>query len=145
MGADVARGGALPKLSPPQKGIAVRAASYSVIAIVGAILIAGCASGPGLSSAEMMRARTLIDQAEKANTREFAASELEFARDKLNRAERAAQEGREAEAERLAMQAALDAEYATAKAGSSEAEKAAVELDRSLETLRHESTSRPIP
>ncbi len=112
--------------------------------LAGALALAGCASQPERPSAEMTRAQTVIDQAEKkAETQQFAASDLQQARDKLNQAELAAKDGRNAEAERLAMQASLDAEYASAKAGNAEAEKAAEELERSIEALRQEAASKP--
>ena len=119
--------------------------STPIPALALAALLAGCAAAPERPTAEMTRARTLIDQAEKQNTQQFAAAELEQARDKLNQAERAAQEGREAESERLAMQAALDAEYAAAKTRNGEAQKAAGELDQSLESLRQESSRSQTP
>ncbi len=106
------------------------------------LLAAGCAGAPERPTADMTRASTLIEQAEKQNSREFAAAELEQARAKLGAAQRAADDGREAEANRLAMQAALDAEYAAAKAASNEAVKAAEELDRSIQTLRQEAQLR---
>jgi Domain of unknown function (DUF4398) len=109
----------------------------AVIAL--ASLMTACASAPANPTADLTRARTLIEQAENDNTRQFAAAELEQARDKLGQAERAAEDGREAEADRLAMQAALDAEYARVKAGTAAAVKAADELDRSTDALRQET------
>lgn len=106
--------------------------------------LAGCASEPQRPSAELTRARTVIDQAEKkGDTQQFAASDLQQARDKLTQAELASKDGRNAEAERLAMQASLDAEYASAKAGNAEAQKAAEELERSIEALRQEAARKP--
>jgi hypothetical protein len=106
-------------------------------------IVAGCAGATERPSAELTRARSLIDQAGKQDTQQFAAAELELARDKLKRAEQAVEDGREAEAERLAMQAGLDAEYASVKANNVKAQKAADELAKSLETLRQESARRP--
>jgi hypothetical protein len=110
--------------------------------LTAALVVAGCAGAPERPTADMTRAQTLIDQAEKQNSREFAAAEIERARQKLSAAERAEADGREDEADRLAAQAALDAEFAAAKAASSEARKAADELDRSIQTLRQEAQAR---
>ncbi|HTL49053.1 MAG TPA: DUF4398 domain-containing protein [Steroidobacteraceae bacterium] len=118
-----------------------RTVTISAVALAAAL--AACASEPQRPSAEMARAQTLIKEADKGNTQQYAAAELQQAHDKLNQAELASKDGRNAEAERLAMQAALDAEYATAKARNAEAQKSAEELDRSLESLRQESARKP--
>ena len=118
-----------------------RIVTISAVALAAAL--AGCASEPQRPSAEMARAQTLIQEADKDSTQQYAAAELQQAHDKLNQAELASKDGRNAEAERLAMQAALDAEYATAKARNAEAQKSAEELDRSLESLRQESARKP--
>jgi Domain of unknown function (DUF4398) len=115
----------------------------TISAVALAAALTACATEPERPSAEMARAQTLIQEADKGNTQQYAAAELQQAHDKLNEAERASKDGRNAEAERLAMQATLDAEYATAKARNGEAQKAAEELDRSLESLRQESARTP--
>jgi hypothetical protein len=121
----------------------MRAGTFSISTVAIAAVLAGCASEPQRPSADMARAQTLIQEADKGNTQQYAAAELQQAHDKLNEAERASKDGRNEEAERLAMQATLDAEYATAKARHVEAQKAAEELDRSLESLRQESARSP--
>lgn len=110
-----------------------------------AVTLTACAATPEAPTAEMTRARTLIEQAEQQGAQQFAGAELERAREKLRRAEADVDQGNTEEAERMSMQAAVDAEYAAVKASSAEAQKAADELDQSLETLRQESTRTPAP
>lgn len=114
-------------------------------AIALAVTLTACAATPEAPTAEMTRARTLIEQAEQQGAQQFAGAELERAREKFRRAEADVDEGNTEEAERMAMQSAIDAEYAAVKASSGEAQKAAEELDQSLETLRQESTRTPAP
>jgi hypothetical protein len=114
-----------------------------ILSLAVAAALVGCASEPERPTAELTRARTLIDQAEKGNAQQFAAGELEQARGKLAQAERASKDGRAAESERLAMQAGLDAEYAAAKTRHLEAQKDAEALDRGTEELREEASKSP--
>jgi hypothetical protein len=112
-------------------------------------LSAGCASTPR-PTAEITRARTLIEQAEKAGAQRYAAVELDQARNKLRLAEAAAEDGKQDEARARANEAAADAELAQARTTSGEAEKAAEEVQRGTETLRQESerkqaTTSPTP
>jgi hypothetical protein len=107
-------------------------------AVVG-ILCAGCAT-TDRPVAEITRARTLIEQAEKAGAQQYAALELDQARNKLRLASAAAEDGKNDEARARANEAAADAELAQARAASGEAKKAADEVERSTETLQREST-----
>lgn len=107
-------------------------------------LVAGCAGNVERPTAELTRARTLVDQAEQAGAQRYAAAELEQARDKLRQADAMAEEGEAEEARQLAVEAALDAELATARTTSSEAQRAAREIERSVEVLRQEA-GRTVP
>jgi hypothetical protein len=107
------------------------------------LLAASCAGAPERPVEQLTRAKTLIDQAEKTGASRFAAAELERARSKLSAAETAASEGEQETARQLATEAALDAEYAAALAKAGEARKAAEEVEKSVESLREESTRRP--
>jgi hypothetical protein len=102
-------------------------------------IIAACASAPELPTEDMTRARTLIEQAEKAGAQRYAAVELESARDKLAQADNAARDGKEEIANERAAEAVADAQLANARAISGEARRAADELQRSNETLRQET------
>jgi poly-gamma-glutamate capsule biosynthesis protein CapA/YwtB (metallophosphatase superfamily) len=89
--------------------------------------------------AEITRAQTLIEQAEKAGAQRYAAAELDQARNKLRLASAAADDGKNDEARDRANEAAADAELAAARATSGEAEKAAAEVQRGTETLQREA------
>ena len=102
-------------------------------------LFAGCATRVERPVAEMARATTLIDQAEKAGAQRYAAAELQQARDKVNLADKAANDGKGDIALRLASEAAVDAELAVARTASGEAQRAAEELHRSTDTLQEEA------
>jgi hypothetical protein len=113
-----------------------RRIGFLVAAAVG-LICAGCASQPPVP--EITRARTLIEQAEKAGAQQYAAVELDQARNKLRLADAAADQGKTEEARARANEAASDAELAQAKATSSEAQKAAEEIEKSTETLEREA------
>lgn len=110
---------------------------FLIAAAVG-LLSVGCASTPR-PTAEITRARTLIEQAEKAGAQRYAAVELDQARNKLRLAEAAANDGKSDEGRARANEAAADAELAMARTNSGEAKKAAEEVQDSTDTLRRET------
>jgi hypothetical protein len=112
---------------------------FLLAAAVG-VLCGGCASQANRPVAEISRAQTLIDQAEKSGAQQYAAVELEHARDKLRLANAAIEDGKNDEARARANEAAVDAQLAQARASSGEAKKAAQEVERSTETLQREAT-----
>jgi hypothetical protein len=117
--------------------MSVRRNGMLIAAAIG-LLSAGCATTPE-PTAEISRARTLIEQAEKAGAQRYAAVELDQARNKLRLADAAAEDGKNAEARARANEAAADAELAMARTSSGEAQKAADEVDRGTETLQRET------
>lgn len=100
---------------------------------------AGCATNSERPTAEITRARTLIDQAEKAGAQRYAALELDQARDKLQQADALAKDGKHQVARDRANEASADAELAMARTNSGEAERAADEVHKSTETLQRET------
>ena len=110
---------------------------FLIAAAIG-LVSAGCASTPR-SEPEITRARTLIEQAEKAGAQQYAAVELDQARNKLRLADAANKDGKHDEAKARANEAAADAELAMARTNSGEAKKAADEVQQSTETLRQEA------
>jgi hypothetical protein len=102
------------------------------------LLAASCAAQPSAKE-EMARARTLVDQAERAGAQRFAAADLDAARDRLRLAETADRDKKGEVARHRADEAAADAELAMARAGSGQAQSAAQELQRSIATLRQEA------
>jgi hypothetical protein len=102
-------------------------------------IIVGCASAPPPPTQDMTRARTLIEQAERAGAQRYAAVELESARDKLQQADSAQKDGKQDVANERAAEAVADAELANARATSGTARNAAEELQKGNETLRKET------
>ncbi|MEJ1962471.1 MAG: DUF4398 domain-containing protein [Gammaproteobacteria bacterium] len=111
---------------------------FLVTAALG-LICAGCASNANRPTSEITRARTLIEQAEKAGAQQYAAEQLDQARNKLRLANAAAEDGKNDEARARANEAAADAELAQARANSGEAKKAANEVEKSTETLERET------
>jgi hypothetical protein len=110
---------------------------FLIAAAIG-IISAGCASTPR-ADPEITRARTLVEQAEKAGAQQYAAVELDQARNKLRLADAANKDGKRDEARARANEAAADAELAMARTNSGEAKKAADQVEQSTETLRREA------
>jgi hypothetical protein len=109
-----------------------------LIAAAIGVLSAGCATTPR-PTAEITRARTLIEQAEKAGAQQYAAVEMDQARNKLRLADAANHDGKNEEARARANEAAADAELAMARTNSGEAKKSADEVQDSTDTLRREA------
>jgi hypothetical protein len=109
----------------------------SAAAICAALVLSGCASNKPV--AEITRAQTLIEQAEKAGAQQYAAVELDQARNKLRMANAAMEDGNDEEARARANEAAAGAELAQAKSASGTADKAASEVERSTGTLEREA------
>jgi membrane-bound lytic murein transglycosylase len=111
---------------------------FLVTAALG-LLCTGCATNANRPTAEITRARTLIEQAEKAGAQQYAASDLDQARNKLRLANAAVEDGKNDEARARANEAAADAELAQARATSGEAKKAAAEVASGTATLQREA------
>jgi hypothetical protein len=102
-------------------------------------LLGGCATQGPPPSEEVTRARTVIEQADKAGAQRYAAADLQRAHDELSDAEKSNAEGKYDEARRYAESAAVDADLASARASDAEAQRAAHEVVQANETLRQES------
>ncbi|MBV9912421.1 MAG: DUF4398 domain-containing protein [Sinobacteraceae bacterium] len=103
-------------------------------------IAAGCATQPPQPSADLVRARTMVEQADKSGAQRYAAADLQRAHDELANADRADSQKKYADARRYAEAAAVDADLATARAGAGDATRAAHEIVQSNETLRQESS-----
>jgi Domain of unknown function (DUF4398) len=112
---------------------------FILAAAVGLFSMAGCASESARPTAELSRASTLIDQAEKAGAQRYAAADLDRARDELKQANGAADDGKQQEARYRAGEAAADAELALARADSAEAQHAATQIQEGNEALQNEA------
>ena len=108
-------------------------------AVIACALAGGCATEGPPPSEEVTRARSVIEQADKAGVQRYAAADLQRAHDELSNAEKANGEGKYDDARRYAESAAADADVATARASDAEAQRAAHEVVQGNETLRQES------
>jgi hypothetical protein len=102
-------------------------------------VIAGCATQGPQPTEELTKARTLIQQAEKAEAQRYAAPDLQRARDELSSAEVANSKGNYDVARNYAESAAADADVAAARASAGEALRASHEAAQANSTLRQES------
>jgi hypothetical protein len=87
----------------------------------------------------MVRAKTLIEQADRSPAQRYAAADLQKAHDELSNADKANADKKYDDARRYAESAAADADVAQARGAAGEAEHAAQEVKKSNETLRSES------
>src|SRR5688572_16492598 len=102
-----------------------------------ALTAAGC-SAPRGPAQEIEKAELAVRTADDSGASSAAALDMRLARDKLERAKEALAEKDYDRAKRLGEQASLDAEVAAVKADSDAARTAAVELEKSIRTLRDE-------
>jgi hypothetical protein len=110
-----------------------------LIPVIAIACFGGCATQGPPATDEMTRAKTLIEQADKAGAQRYAAADLQRAHDEFSNAERANGEKKYNDARRYAESAAADADVATARASAGEAQRAAHEVMQGNETLRQES------
>jgi hypothetical protein len=112
--------------------------TLSALTLFACSLGAGCASAP-IPNEQLTTARTLVEQADKADAQRYAPADLQRAHDELSSAEKAVNERRYDDARRYAENAQVDADLASARASSGAAQRAAREVDRSIDSLRQES------
>lgn len=108
-----------------------------VVAVVAAILIAGCASTPAPVE-QMAVSRAAVINASSAGADELAPLQLKSAKEKMDAAERAMTEKDYVRARQLAEQAQVDAQLAAAAARSAKAKKAADAVQEDARILRQE-------
>ena len=114
--------------------------SFAILTMVAACgAIGGCASEGPQPTAELTKAHTVIEQAEKAQAQRYAAPDLQRARDELSSAEVANSKGSYNAARTYAEAAAADADVASARASAGEALRAAQEAREGNSTLQQES------
>jgi uncharacterized protein DUF4398 len=116
---------------------ALCAAAFLITSALG-----GCASQPK-PTAQLVRASTLVSEAEKSGAQRYAASDLQRARDELNDAQTASADGKYDRALRLAENAAADADLANARAASGKAQQSAEQVHHSLDTLKQQLQQSP--
>lgn len=121
----------------------MRVAALSAAALLAASALGGCASQPK-PTAQLVRASTLVSEAEKDQAQRYAAADLQHARDELSAAKTAESDGNNDSALRLAERAAADADLASARAASGKAQQSADQVRRSIDTLKQQLQS-PAP
>ncbi len=108
-------------------------------AALACVLASGCASEGPEPREEMSKARTLVDQADKADAQRYAAADVQRAHDELTSAERNDSAKKYNEARADAESAAADADLATARASAAAEQHAATEVTRGNNALRQET------
>jgi hypothetical protein len=101
--------------------------------------LAACASEGPPPTEQLTRAKTLVDQADKAQGQRYAAADLQRAHDELSQAENADAQKHYNQARSLAESAAVDADLAVARSDAGDAQRAAREAQQSNATLEQES------
>ena len=127
---------------------ASRARSARMVALcAGAILagsaLTGCASGPPRPTAQLVRASTLVSEAQKSGAQRYAAADLQRARDELHDARSAESDHKYHDARLLADRASADANLASARAASGKARESADQVRHSLDTLKEQLQQSP--
>ncbi len=111
-----------------------------ILSATALLAVSGCATQGPQPTEQLTRARTVIEQADKAGApQRYAAADLQRAHDELNNADKANTAGKYDEARRYAEAGEVDADVATARANAGEAQRAATELRRSIESLQGET------
>lgn len=100
---------------------------------------AGCATEGPPPQAELTRAQTLVDQADKGPAQHYAAADLQRAHEELTAASSAESARHYDVARSYAESAAADADLAAARGQAGEAQKAAREVNSGNEQLRTEA------
>ena len=93
---------------------------------------------PTAYESDLERARTSIEDAERAGAAEFGLAELASARDKVRAAELAAEDDEDQRARQLAAEASVDAELATAITRNRKVQELLTEVRSGLQTLDNE-------
>ncbi|HEY6484656.1 MAG TPA: DUF4398 domain-containing protein [Steroidobacteraceae bacterium] len=102
-------------------------------------VVVGCATEGPRPSAELIRAQTVVEQADRSGAQRYAAADLQRAHDELNNAQQADAQKKYDDARRYAESAQADANLATARASAGSEEQSAQQLARSNQLLRQES------
>lgn len=122
-----------------------RAAALSAAALLAGTALGGCATSQPKPTAQLVRASTLVSQAEREQAQRYAPADLQRARDELSGARTAESDQKYGSALRLADRAAADANLASARAASGQARQSAEQVRDSLDTLRQQLQQSPAP
>jgi hypothetical protein len=125
------------RLRPGSRALRARYVALGAAAVLAGSALSGCASQPK-PTAQLVRATTLVSEAQRGGAERYAAADLQRARDELSDARNAESNHKYHDARRLADRAAADADLASARAASTKARKSAQEVRRSLDSLREQ-------
>jgi hypothetical protein len=101
---------------------------------------AGCATEGVTPTAELTKAHTVVEQADKGgNAQRYAAADLQRAHDELSDADRLDGQRKYDEARYFAQRAEVDADVAVARGNSAEAQKAAADVTQGNNALQQET------
>jgi Domain of unknown function (DUF4398) len=115
-------------------------------ALIGsAVLLSGCASAPLAPSTEMTKARSAIDQADRAGAREYATDALNSSQQKMRQGQEAAAKGEKVQSEQLFEESYADAHLAQISAQSARSAKDAADVDKGIATLQNEASRSTTP
>lgn len=121
----------------------IQAAGAALIGSV--VLLSGCASAPLAPSNEMTKAKSAIDQADRAGAREYATDNLNSSVQKMAQGQAAAAKGEGAQSERLFAESYADAHLAQISAQSAKSAKDAADVDKGIATLQNEANRSTTP
>jgi hypothetical protein len=110
-------------------------------ALIGSVaLLSGCASTPLAPSTEMTKAKSAIDQAERAGAREYATENLNSSEQKMTEGQAAAAKGEASQSEQLFEESYADAHLAQITAQNAKSAKDAADVDKGIATLQNEAS-----
>jgi hypothetical protein len=119
----------------------IQAAGTALIGSV--VLLSGCASAPLAPSNEMTKAKSAIEQADRAGAREYATDTLNSSVQKMAQGQAAAAKGEQVQSEQLFEESYADAHLAQISAQSAKSTADAADVDKGIATLQSETT-RPV-
>ncbi|MDA8027824.1 MAG: DUF4398 domain-containing protein [Nitrospiraceae bacterium] len=116
------------------------------LALAGAtIVLGGCASGGPNPDNSIIRAKMMVEQADRAGTRNYDAFDLIAAQTKLKEAQEKMKQGDYKSSRHLANEARVDAELALAKTQTAKTKEAETQLNKSLQSLQNEINNKENP
>jgi hypothetical protein len=119
-----------------------RSLALAGLTLLSFVALGGCSSEGTRPEAVMTQAKTVVDQADRAGARSYAAFDLNNAHSKLKKAEAEMALGKYNNARHLAKEAKVDAELALGKMQTAKRKEAEVQLDQSMQSLKNEVHSK---
>ena len=111
---------------------------FTGIALIAAMSFGGCMSSEQKPDSLLTQAGMVVDQADRAGTRTYAAFDLNNAHSKLKKAKKEEKKGDYKKARYLAKEAKVDAELAIAKTQTAKTKEAESQLKQSMQSLQNE-------